>query len=390
MHPQHLPIFVLVEVKDDPMPGNFFVVPLPFDAAAFDELDATIRSVFPEEDLITPDFVRGNRKSVAEAIKKDGWPTLRETRGKILFGLDNGQGKIDIYLTGHPGLAGRVLFTDSPPGSPEAAFAKRNDPIAQQEEITELVKHGFIVRTRADADTLEARPPADTTMRDAAIASGAQYVSTDYPELGPFGTDYIVQLPGNGHDRCNPVNAPKGCRDDALEFFADQRQLVGRKLTIKDPSPERRSISVTAKDTLIETALPGGDGDPTQSGGTLEITNPTTLEETLFTLPAAGWKGLGKPAGVDGWQYRDEQGASGPCTLVDVRNGKSLRAVCSAAKGAIDFTLDEATQGSIDVELRVGGGSDHCLHFGGTIVKDVPGTFVAKSSPAAQCGDGVD
>jgi hypothetical protein len=49
-------------------------------------------------------------------------------------------------------------------------------------------------------------------MRDAAFASGAQFVSTDYvfPD-DPFGTGYVVDLPGDGAARCNPVNAPRRC-----------------------------------------------------------------------------------------------------------------------------------------------------------------------------------
>src|ERR687894_746366 len=70
---------------------------------------------------------------------------------------------------------------------------------------------GFGADTRADADTVQART-GDTTQRDAALASGAQYVSTDYvwPD-DRFGTGYVVDLPGGGAARCNPVTAPRRC-----------------------------------------------------------------------------------------------------------------------------------------------------------------------------------
>ena len=74
------------------------------------------------------------------------------------------------------------------------------------------MRRGYLVRTRADADTVEART-GDTTRRDAALASGAQWVSTDYPAPGTadrFGTDYVVSLPGDAIVRCNPVSAPGG------------------------------------------------------------------------------------------------------------------------------------------------------------------------------------
>jgi hypothetical protein len=89
---------------------------------------------------------------------------------------------------------------------------KLNDPIKDGAKITDLVKQGFIIRTRADADTVQARTN-DVTMRDAALKSGAQYVSTDYFTPDTRFSDYRVQLPGGEVARCNPVNAPPDCKD---------------------------------------------------------------------------------------------------------------------------------------------------------------------------------
>lgn len=213
-NPGHVPLMVLIEAKDDPIPDPVnlgFVTPLPFDAAQLDGLDAEIRSVFSPERLVTPDDVRGDRDTLEQAVLEDGWPTLGESRGRILFALDNGGDKKATYTAGHPSLRGRVLFTSAEPGEDEAGFVKLNDPIDDGARIRELVAQGFIVRTRADADTLEARS-GDTTMRDAALASGAQFVSTDYPVPNPdFGTGYFVEIPGGTPARCNPVSAPADC-----------------------------------------------------------------------------------------------------------------------------------------------------------------------------------
>jgi hypothetical protein len=73
-----------------------------------------------------------------------------------------------------------------------------------------LVEQGYMVRTRADADTEQARS-GDTSRRDAALASGAQFISTDYPVPNPEFSDYQVTIPGGGIARCNPVNAPDSC-----------------------------------------------------------------------------------------------------------------------------------------------------------------------------------
>lgn len=219
-NPGHLPIAVLVEAKDEATPDPLslgFVVPVPFDAAQFDALDAEIRSVFPPERLITPDDVRRDYATLEEAVLDFGWPTLGEARGKVLFLLDNGGGYRAAYLAGHPALEGRVLFTSADPGNADAAFVKLNDAVGGQATIAERVAAGYVVRTRADADTEEARA-GDTTTREAALASGAQWVSTDYPVPNPeFGTGYFVEIPGGAPARCNPVNAPPGCRSSALE-----------------------------------------------------------------------------------------------------------------------------------------------------------------------------
>ena len=97
----------------------------------------------------------------------------------------------------------------------EAAFMKRNDPLANPGDIESLVEQGYMVRTRADADTLPARS-GDTTQRDAALSSGAHFVSTDYPVPNLDFSDYQVTLPGDGIARCNPVSAGN-CAPQFLE-----------------------------------------------------------------------------------------------------------------------------------------------------------------------------
>lgn len=217
-NPRHLPIVVQIEPKDDVLPdlGLGFVEPVPFRSPEFDDLDAEIRSVLGDR-LITPDDVRGRRDSLEEAVLEDGWPTLGRARGRFLFALDTGGPKLDAYVAGHPALEGRVAFTDSAPGTPEAGYLVRNDPVEEGAEIRDLVARGYLIRTRADADTQQART-GDTTMREAAFASGAHFVSTDYETPDTlFGTGYVVDLPGEGTARCNPVNAPPGCERVVLE-----------------------------------------------------------------------------------------------------------------------------------------------------------------------------
>lgn len=220
-HPHHVPIMILIEAKDsaidDPLDLGF-LVPLPIRAAELDILDAEIRSVFPAVQMITPDDVRGGHATLAEAVQSDGWPRLRDARGKVMFALDNGGIIKSEYIDGHPSLRGRVMFTSSGPGEDEAGFVKLNDAIGDFDRIQELVAGGYLVRTRADSPEGREARNDDTMRRDVALASGAHFVSTDYPVPNPdFGTDYQVQMPGGMPVRCNPISAPEECTALSLE-----------------------------------------------------------------------------------------------------------------------------------------------------------------------------
>ena len=221
-NPWHVPILILIEAKDSPIddPDNVgYVKPLPIDGAALRALEREIRDVFHDGDILKPDDVRAGHPTLAAAVAANGWPVLRAVRGKVLFALDNTDHHRTEYLRGNPSLEGRLLFVSSPPGEPSAAFVKMNEAIGEGERrILETVKGHFLVRTRADVPTEEARS-GSTTRRDAAFRSGAQYVSTDYPEPSPFGSGYSARLPRAERlpSRCNPVTAPVGCRSEWLE-----------------------------------------------------------------------------------------------------------------------------------------------------------------------------
>jgi len=206
-HPKHIPVFILVETKEGkPRPGVQMTVPESFTESTFDALDAEIRSVFPAKELITPDDVRGHYETLNEAVLAGNWPALAKARGKVIFLMDQ-RPVGPVYLAGHSSLRGRVLFTNAEPGEPDAAFIERNDGPAA--DITALVKKGYLVRTRTDADTKEARTN-DTARRDSMMTSGAQILSTDYPlnEPARWPGNFVVTLPGKEPARANPVNTP--------------------------------------------------------------------------------------------------------------------------------------------------------------------------------------
>lgn len=208
-HPRHVPILLMVNAKesDNEALGR---PALRFDEAAFDALDAEIRSVLPPEKLITPDDVQGDYASLREAVLANNWPELDEARGRFLFALDEGPEKVAIYRGERASLEGRVFFINTDEHSPAAAYLTLNDPIAEGDRIREAVEAGFLVRTRADADTREARAGDDTRFQ-AALASGAQYISTDYLWSDPRFSDYRVGLPGGVAVRANPARREAAC-----------------------------------------------------------------------------------------------------------------------------------------------------------------------------------
>jgi hypothetical protein len=203
-HPDHVPILIIMNLKQDQLKLPGAVPLLPFDAAAMDEIDAEIRSVFPEAELITPDKVQGRYATLRAAVRAGNWPKLKAARGKVMFALDESPQVVALYRGARRSLEGRACFINTDEASPAAGYITLNEPIAEQARIRADVRQGLIVRTRADADTYEARKD-DRTRQAAAFASGAQYVSTDYlrPDVrfGPYET----HLPGGGAARLSPA-----------------------------------------------------------------------------------------------------------------------------------------------------------------------------------------
>jgi Phosphoinositide phospholipase C, Ca2+-dependent len=221
-HRGHVPIFILLEPKDDPIDHVLDPQLRTFDAAGLDQLDAVVRSSLGRQ-LITPDSVRGKAKTLRAAVTGKGWPTLGKTRGKIMVILSRAGAIRDAFLQGHPSLQGRAMFVTASARSPAAAVIKMDE--TDEVRIRQLVKQGFIVRTHADDGLIEARVN-DVTRRDLALRSGAQIVSTDFEVAVPAIGDYVVQIPGGTPARCNPVNAPKNCRPSDVE---NPRQLTRKR-----------------------------------------------------------------------------------------------------------------------------------------------------------------
>lgn len=204
-HPTHYPVFITMNAKDDTIRRPGFSPPELFTATQFNQLDSVLLATLGRNRLLVPDDIRGKNKTLEAAVLAGNWPTMKAAQGKFMFILDEQGRKRDAYRAGHPSLEGRVLFTNADPGSPDAAFVILNNSIGDGAKIREYVRKGYLVRTRADSDTKQARTN-DYRNFTAAQESGAQIITTDYYAKSQFfPSTYVIKFPDGGYLRPNPV-----------------------------------------------------------------------------------------------------------------------------------------------------------------------------------------
>lgn len=219
-HPTHVPIFIMLELKQSSsiwvQRGG--VQAPPWDQQAMLGIDREIRSVFGDGQMVKPDDVRRRGLTLDQSVTRFGWPTLGNSRGEVMFFFNN-VGNSSPYSEGAPNLEGRAVFVNARPGEPNAAYRGRDEVDVLLPEIQDLVRRGYLIRTRSDISLSTVRA-GDTGRVKLSLDSGAQIISTDFPSPGMsarYGTDFTAHLPHNTPARCNPVNAPKTCQTNQLE-----------------------------------------------------------------------------------------------------------------------------------------------------------------------------
>jgi hypothetical protein len=160
-------------------------------------------------------------------------------------------------------------------------------------------------------------------------------------------------------------------------------------LKLRDPGPttSRRITfkSTTKLDPLSRIVVPGAGtpGDPTSAGSTgggavLTVYNSNgSGEKVIVNLPAAGWTLNSK-----GYRFRAPS-TTDPIQRVTVKND-SVR--LRGGKTSWTYTLDEASQGSIALRLRLGTGTTWCANSPAKTPAtscDIPGKFIGLSKAPA-------
>ena len=211
-NPWHLPLMIWIEPKDEDLDAATADYVLFGDQHA--ELEAEIRAALPADCLFTPDDLRRDHATLPNAIAAEGWPTLGELRGKVLFSmLDSGDHRA-TYLAGSDTLEGRVMFVDADDATqPFAATLKINDAAGDAARVTELAQAGFLITSNV-RDGPEHDAATGAAHLTASLAAGAHFLMSDRPATVD---GWQSAIPGGQPARCNPVTAPDACTAAEVE-----------------------------------------------------------------------------------------------------------------------------------------------------------------------------
>lgn len=189
-NPGHIPVYLLIEPKGDvPEIKNM----KNFSAEYALEFDKVIREVLGDR-LLTPDDAMGEYESFGEMRKADGWPTLKESAGKIIVILHPCSITED-YINTDPSIRTQAMFPALRFGDadrPCTSFILENNPSDAVKNNTIAVdEKRIMVRTRADdyPDFSEERYAATDVCR-------SHIITTDYPPRSVRESEHTYSFDG--------------------------------------------------------------------------------------------------------------------------------------------------------------------------------------------------
>ena len=184
-HPQHAPLWIFVEPKNLPV----VVDELNILEMIQDEIAAT----WPSNKTITPTDVQGDSPDLRTAITTEGWPALEESRGKTLFVLLDKTEIRDLYIERNPTLENQTMFAIVDENHSLASIISFVNPETHGDRLQNASDLGFMVRTRPDEATHEARE-ANYSRFQLALGTGANFITTDFPGNDQE-ANYAIWLP---------------------------------------------------------------------------------------------------------------------------------------------------------------------------------------------------
>jgi len=212
-NPFHMPILIWLEPKDEDIDWLFpNLIPI---SGHYEELESEILSVWPEERILTPDDVRRDYETLPDAIETEGWPTLGDLRGRVIFSMLDNDNHREEYTRDAPALEGRLLFVDADEETDSfAALFKINNAQSDGDKVRRLVRAGFVVTSNVDG------PEQDDSYNEArlgaSLEAGVHYLSSDFPVPVPDRT-YWFDMPNGEPARCNPIYGDDSCMPPDIE-----------------------------------------------------------------------------------------------------------------------------------------------------------------------------
>ena len=198
-HPNHPPLVLLL----GPSPPLPFAERFPF-FWHVDEIERYLAWRFGRERMLSPADLRGEHPDLATAIEQEGWPTLAESRGKIIAVLnERGDTRAEYQEFGGLDPDDRFLFQVADLAEPDAnevIFSFEDVGETDIDAIEQLVSAGRLVHTSTD----------DPVMAHRLRVVGAHMIASHWPDevMGPLGETPTL---------CNPVTAPVDCEPERIE-----------------------------------------------------------------------------------------------------------------------------------------------------------------------------
>jgi cysteine-rich repeat protein len=139
-----------------------------------------------------------------------------------------------------------------------------------------------------------------------------------------------------------------------VALLAMERPLAGDLLRLTDP-PAADKQSGTFRANNDPAVDPAGLADPRQVGATLRVwgSGEGDGDSGEIALPAAQWIGLGRPAGSQGYQYRDRAASAGVRTVTIRKSPAGGTLVVKTGGANWPYRITQQ-QGTITVNLTLG------------------------------------